>query len=397
MNKAKFISYLEQPEILSGDDAVLLTELIKNFPYFQTAQLLLAKNLHNVQSIHYNNQLKVAATYATDRKALHQLITKPSKPIIVSKPKVDEVVENKRFEEAVVKIVKEEVEEQRIKIVVEDVAETKIEANEVPKIIHTETATIVETVNISPQENPVVEVEEKTIETVVEPEPIEAEKEIVAIEEIEQPIEIEKINPELEKEFLVEVANASFELEIQEEQYLAKEEKLIEEEKEPETVESNFVLNVSPVERKIVEEKEISADEPRSFLDWLKLSSSPTIKTEPKEENTNFVSEDIKPTIETVTPASDTANLIDKFLREEPKLSKPKAEFYNPVNMAKQSVADDITFVSETLAKIYVLQGNYIKALQAYENLRLKYPEKRLYFASQIKNLRKLINQQSNK
>jgi len=87
-------------------------------------------------------------------------------------------------------------------------------------------------------------------------------------------------------------------------------------------------------------------------------------------------------------------DLIDKFIREEPKITRPKAEFYSPVNMAKQSVADDITFVSETLAKIYVLQGNYVKALHAYENLRLKYPEKRLYFASQIKNLRKLINQQ---
>ena len=80
-------------------------------------------------------------------------------------------------------------------------------------------------------------------------------------------------------------------------------------------------------------------------------------------------------------------------IKDEPKLSPQKTAFYSPVNMAKQSVAEDITFVSETLAKIYVLQGNYAKAIKAYENLRLKYPEKRLYFASQIKNLRKLINQ----
>ena len=50
------------------------------------------------------------------------------------------------------------------------------------------------------------------------------------------------------------------------------------------------------------------------------------------------------------------------------------------------------TFVSETLAKIFVMQGNYNKALQAYENLRLKYPEKRLYFASRISELAFKIN-----
>ena len=83
--------------------------------------------------------------------------------------------------------------------------------------------------------------------------------------------------------------------------------------------------------------------------------------------------------------------LIDKFIKDEPRINPVKTEFFSPVNMAKQSVAEDITFVSETLAKIYVLQGNYAKAIQAYESLRLKYPEKRLYFASQIKNLRKLI------
>ena len=164
----------------------------------------------------------------------------------------------------------------------------------------------------------------------------------------------------------------------------------MEEEKE-ERVESNFVLNTSSEEKKS-EDKLVEVDEDSlSFVDWLKhVDDGETIAIKTKEEK---MAEPVGKTDKKL----GAFELIDKFIKEEPKIARPKVEFYNPVNKAKQSVAEDITFVSETLAKIYVLQGNYIKALQAYENLHLKYPEKRLYFAAQIKNLRKLINQQNNK
>lgn len=49
-------------------------------------------------------------------------------------------------------------------------------------------------------------------------------------------------------------------------------------------------------------------------------------------------------------------------------------------------------FVTETLAKIYTRQGMYKQAILAYEKLSLKYPEKNIYFAGQIEEVKKLMN-----
>lgn len=379
MNRVQFISYLDHPEKLSGEDSRLLTGLLKNFPYFQTAHLLLAKSLHNQNSIDYNNQLKITAAYATDRKVLHQFITKPFVPK-EEKAVVSEIAETKTPTESIFNNLITPTPG-----VLDEPAPEKVEAIEETEISIAEE--VINTLTASALPDPISFIPTEEEEQAAEQAPVLDEPAIPEEPQTETAIIYSHALPdvqELEKDYLTEAANTLVEINIlQTELTQQQEEQIPEVEKEAihiETVESNFVLSKPSIVEENTASAEFDNSIPHSFSDWLKHASSLPADTE-------------VPVTEPVQKHSDT-ELIDKFIRDEPKINRPKAEFYSPVNMAKQSVADDITFVSETLAKIYVLQGNYLKALHAYENLRLKYPEKRLYFALQIKNLRKLINQQ---
>lgn len=85
-------------------------------------------------------------------------------------------------------------------------------------------------------------------------------------------------------------------------------------------------------------------------------------------------------------PKSSVDTLLEKLSRQEQRPGTKK-EFFTPSNIGRLSLVEDDKFVTETLAKIYEQQGNYPKAISAYKNLGLKFPEKSTYFAARISDL----------
>ena len=86
------------------------------------------------------------------------------------------------------------------------------------------------------------------------------------------------------------------------------------------------------------------------------------------------------------------SELIDKFIVSNPRIEPQKDKTYisNDV-ISKPFIEESGSLVTETLAKIYVNQGYYSKAIDIYEKLSLKFPEKSSYFAFQIEKVKEFI------
>ncbi|MBI1221518.1 MAG: hypothetical protein GC180_02850 [Bacteroidetes bacterium] len=88
----------------------------------------------------------------------------------------------------------------------------------------------------------------------------------------------------------------------------------------------------------------------------------------------------------------ETIQLIDKFIETNPSITRVQGNFYNPVEKARESERLDDALITETMAKIFVKQEKFERAIDAYEKLQLKYPQKSNYFAALIEELKSKID-----
>lgn len=305
-----------------------LKSLSEKYPYTQIFSILLLKSLKLADDVHFEDELRRNSYRISDRRRLYDLIHEQN-----TLP-VGEIEEEEHLEEKI--------------------PESKIEE---PEALQEEAVPVIETTTEQPEADK---------DEIILP-PVEQNEESSLISEMNTavPTEESEMDP-LEESILHNSYAANYKLED------------LSEEEESALVERHHLPNDNYIPETNEEIARIEIDSKQSFTSWL-------------HSDRNYIDEDDsdKKVITSIVNAFTEFNPLEDLFGE---VKKPKADFYSPVKKAKESLNEASLPVSETLAKIYALQGNYPKAIEAYEQLSLKFPEKKIFFANLINDLKKQLN-----
>jgi hypothetical protein len=356
LNLEEIAQRIAQPNVCSSNDLEDLKLFSEKYPYSQVFPLLYLNTLAMNADVRFDEELHRFAYQISDRAQLYQLIHQNNTATSESIQAVEEREEPQMVEVAPI---------------VEVTNENSVASSEIIESVKEEE--VIEEETIQPVYTSLIR--EEVLEENLEDEegfiPLtiasSAEKtQALNQEESEEDLTFESTS--FENEIIAEAINANFNLDhVQVHPTKDIEEEIIEEE-------------IAEATRSDLSSETI---EKQSFSSWLHANEA---------QKRSFFDEE-KDRIDSI---------LNKFIEDEPKISRPlkenfepikeKTEFFSPVKKAKQSLDSTAMPVSETLAKIFAVQGNYPKAIYAYEQLCLIYPEKKIFFASQIEELKQKLN-----
>lgn len=386
MNQKTFEELINDSGLLNKDTLSELEQLLKEYPFCQTFHLLYAKNLYQQKHIRYNQQLKVAAAVAGDRTRLKHYIENTNLTISIAKEQSPTPVEilTESYKEIENEIIVAPFQDEPFNIIHEE--EEIIDESAVP--LHADfTPELSPRVDINQQEDD----KSKSLTSVE----WDTEYESILLSALDA-----EVSREEKKKAIIALINKKFsERKVATGDMLP--EKTVEETGSVKTHEVRQEIN-SGVSEKIVEEQKDSIESVNTMtLDSssiVDLSFDSIIENDSLEYLEGFSGNNDLELSKKETPSSEkkevTASnvLIENFLRDAPRMSRPKKEFYNPVNLAARSIEENEDFYTETYASICLKQGNVSKAIKIYEKLSLKFPEKSSYFAGLIEEIKKEQN-----
>jgi hypothetical protein len=335
MNRNDFFKMIQDQVPVSRQMLGEVYELIDIFPYFQSAHLLLLKGLQNNADIKFDKQLKNSAIHIADREVLYYLLrTKPAPDPSAVEP-----------------------------------------AREIPEQVAIATdKEIPEPVAIA------------TDKEIPEPLAITTETQQTVIETA---MNSEQLIEEIEKEDIISLGGDSDNLQQEYPHQI-----LVATESEDDD---------NPGVMLLLDEDDKTSDEKVFFMDpgFSKGEESDLLELdieESSDENReeNSEEQDINMNEAGSLPANSRkqiqSELIDRFIIANPRIepAREKSDL-PPEDISKPSVEETTSFVTETLAQIYINQGYYSKAIDIYEKLSLNFPEKSSYFATQIEKVKEYL------
>ena len=259
VSKDQLIQFIERPGLLKDQTIADLKEIVDEFPYFQSAQVLYTYNLHSQANFRYEAYLKTCSIYATDRSILYRLL-QPRSAIVPSVRQESQTEPNSQDSTSL------------------------FELSDEKQVTQSE---ISELVALDPSSDELIDFDLLSFD---QPEVTEA-KQVLG---------------------------------------------------------SGFEPAVKPVQKEAVESN-----------------------------------------------SEGKLDLIDQFIKVNPTI-QPLKEVLEPemelFELREEGESENDEFITETLSRIYLKQGHYQKAIDSFRRLSLKFPEKSVYFAEQIEEIKKLLN-----